>query len=352
MPRKSTLARLGLAALVLVAASAAVVFALPGSPGKAADHLDAPAVQKDGRLDINDVYAFQSPANPRNTVLIMTVNPVAGVLSPTTLHPSASYEFLIDSDGDAKPDQKIKAKFGKPNGAGVQKVHIEGDDDIEGEGKTGQVIRLDEGGKAQVTTYDDPFFFDLAAFRAGLAFCPGGVGTNFFKGLNVSAIVVEVPSAALLGEGDDDGDDDDGDDNGGTADTMIGVWARTVLNGKQIDRMARPAINTVFIPSGMKDGFNLGKPQNDQRDFRDEVVATLMALGNSPATSNALADILLPDILTFDTASAAGFLNGRRLADDVIDAELGIISGGAIPTDCVANDSVFSTSFPYLAPPN
>jgi hypothetical protein len=36
----------------------------------------------------------------------------------------------------------------------------------------------------------------------------------------------------------------------------------------------------------------------------------------------------------------------------VIDTELGVISNGAITTDCVANDSVFSSTFPYLGPPN
>jgi len=190
---------------------------------------------------------------------------------------------------------------------------------------------------------DDPFFFDLNAFLA-VSFCSPGM--NFFNGLNVSAIVVEVPSD-LLGP------------------SNIGVWARTVLDGKQIDRMGRPAINTVFIPNNpfepvssepsQKNAFNAGKPKNDQRDFRGEVVDSLLALGNSMATADALADILLPDILTINTADAGGFdpgLNGRQLDDDVIDVELGIITGGAIPSDCVANDSAFTNTFPYLAPPN
>jgi hypothetical protein len=173
-------------------------------------------------------------------------------------------------------------------------------------------------------------------------FCDGDE-FNFFNGLNVSAIVVEVPSDLL------------GPDN-------IGVWARTVLDGKQIDRMGRPAINTVFIPNNpfeplssepsQKNAFNAGKPKNDQADFRGEVVDSLSALGNSMATADALADFLLPDILTVDTSSSAGFTNGRKLADDVIDAELNLITGGAIPSDCVENDSDFSGTFPYLAAAN
>ena len=84
----------------------------------------------------------------------------------------------------------------------------------------------------------------------------------------------------------------------------------------------RPAINTVFNHTDAdKDAFNFGKPVHDQRDFRANIVDTLVSLGNSSATANALADVLLPDIVTVDTSNSGGFLNGRRLQDDVIDAE-------------------------------
>src|SRR5439155_21988026 len=101
-----------------------------------------------------------------------------------------------------------------------------------------------------------------------------------------------------------------------------------------------------------KIAFTYGKPINDQRDFRTNIVDTLVSLGDTQAYANAIADVLLPDILTVNTSSAGGFLYGRRLQDDVIDTELSVISNGAITTDCVANDSVFSSTFPYLAPPN
>jgi hypothetical protein len=48
-----------------------------------------------------------------------------------------------------------------------------------------------------------------------------------------------------------------------------------------------------------------------------------------------------------------GFLNGRRLSDDVITAELGLIFGSnaALNDDHVdANDRSFLGAFPYLAP--
>ena len=330
--------------LIIILAVGAVAF-----PAGAADHLDAPGMTSpggDARLDINDVYAFQSPVNSNNTVLIMTVSPAAGVIGPVTFHPEGRYELLIDNNGDAKEDLKFKVGFSEPDGDGVQRVKLrQSGGSIKADGRTGEDIPVRDGGVLRAGLFDDPFFFDLLAFlgSGGRTFCDGNQ-SNFFLGLNTLAIVLEVPSSAL------------GANN-------IGVWARTMLDDQQIDRMARPAINTVFIPNNpfepsgtepsQKNAFNAGKPKHDQRDFRAEVVDTLeIFYGSGNPTVGALADILLPDILTVDTSSSAGFLNGRQLADDVIDAELAIVTNGAVTSDCVGNDSAFSGTFPYLAPAN
>lgn len=326
-----------------------MVFGLLAVPASAADHLDAPGLTPPGgdtRVDITDVYAFQSPSNPDNTVLVMGVNPLAGVLNDGTFRPGASYEFKIDSTGDGNEDLTYRVTFSKANASLEQKVTLQRLPGVKGEqnmatGMTGTNISIPGGGWLSAGVYDDPFFFDLNGFLA-LDFC--NPGTNFFNGLNISAIVLEVPSDWL------------GASN-------IGVWARTVVNNTQIDRMGRPAINTVFIPNNplepsgsepsQKNAFNAGKPSNDQRDFRAEVVDTLeIFYGAGSPAAQGLADFLLPDVLTVDTSSSAGFPNGRGLADDVIDIELGLVTNGAITSDCVANDSAFSTSFPYLASAN
>src|SRR5438128_2383481 len=57
------------------------------------------------------------------------------------------------------------------------------------------------------------------------------------------------------------------------------------------------------------------------------------------------------DPFFFDLAAFLG-LNGRQLSDDVIDAELNLITNGKLTGDCVANDSTFSSTFPYLGRPN
>ncbi len=54
---------------------------------------------------------------------------------------------------------------------------------------------------------------------------------------------------------------------------------------------------------------------------------------------------------TFDTLNRTGFLNGRRLDDDVIDAELNLLTDGKLTSDRVGNDSVFRVNVPYLGAP-
>jgi hypothetical protein len=121
----------------------------------------------------------------------------------------------------------------------------------------------------------------------------------------------------------------------------------------QIDRMGIPAVATVFIPSSKKDAYNTAEPANDRAVYSGDVVSVLTAFGHP--NPRALAGALLPDIIPFDTRSDDGFLNGRKLADDVITAELGLIFGAnaALNDDHVdRNDKLFLTRFPYLAEPH
>ena len=104
MGRIHVLTRFWWAFLAAGVLAVVLAIALPALTARSADHLDAPLVANDGRLDINDLYAFHSPETADNVVLIMTVNPVAGVFSPTTLRNGAIYEFLIDTGSDAVPD--------------------------------------------------------------------------------------------------------------------------------------------------------------------------------------------------------------------------------------------------------
>jgi len=129
--------------------------------------------------------------------------------------------------------------------------------------------------------------------------------------------------------------------------------ASVLLNATlmQEDRFGLPAIATVFIPTAERDAYNQGTPATDRANYTDEVVARLTAFGHpNPA---GLAAALLPDMQPINTSLPTAFLNGRRLQDDVITAELGLIFGSnaALNDDHVdANDQPFLATFPYLAP--
>jgi hypothetical protein len=354
--------------LIILVPVVLIALALTASPvalpADAADHLDAPFVKKDGRIDINDVYVFHPKDDGdqrlNRTVLALTVNPAAGVISGAEFHPQARYELLVDTNGDAKEDIVVRTSFGKVLSNGKQRVQIYliKDDrrQLIANGWTEDVINGRQGTRAFAGLRDDPFFFDLNSFNDGATFCQPG-DKDFFKGLNTSAIVVELPTEWIGGR------------------KPVGIWGRTVLPDKgQVERMGRPAILTVFIPpnpfepgdtgnGNLEDQFNFSKPKDDQAKWRAEVVNSLTLLhslndagGDDPSDDAAkvqgLADVLLPDILTVDLGKETGFLNGRNLADDVIDAELGLITEGAITTDCIDNNSDFLNRFPYLGRPN
>jgi hypothetical protein len=372
---------LGSAVLVLGAA-VAVAIALSGGPSRAgaADHLDAPNLTPPGgdvRLDLTDIYAFRS--RPGRTVLVMNVN---GFTKPgkqarfATGVPSVrstkrvSYNFRVDSNGDAKPDVVLSARFGKPNRRGVQSLQIRRNGRLLVKGKTSRFGRVKsyrnrrKGVRVFAGMRDDPFYFDLNGFLNILSKKPGesflGCTSNRpdkFAGTNVSSIVVELKSSLLRRRG-------------GT----IGVEATTNKVRAQVDRTGRPAIATVFIPNNpfepkgsepsLKNTYNHSKPSSDRAKFRGEVVDSLQTLfslndssgddtSDDAAQISSLADTLLPDLLTYDTRSSKGFLNGRKPKDDVIDAELALITEGAVKTDCVnRNDKSFPRAFPYLAGPH
>ena len=123
----------------------------------------------------------------------------------------------------------------------------------------------------------------------------------------------------------------------------------------QEDRFGLPAIATVFIPTDLRDAYNLGSPSGDVATFKSLIVAKLMAFGQDAASANALASALSPDVQPIDLSQPSNFLNGRTPSDDVITAELHLIFGSnaALNDDHVdANDVPFLATFPYLAGPH
>ena len=285
-----------------------------------ADHLDAPGLNSpatDARVDITDHYAFQKPGDPHKTIMILNVNPLAPSHAREFRH-DAVYETLVDTNTDAQPDIAFRYRFSnKVAGQQFARVtrveltraledgHLEGDHKAEtlvehapvSFGSDAEITNAEDGVRFFAGFRSDPFFFDLLGFLNGLKF----TGSDFFADKNVFGIALEVPNR-LLGNNPN-----------------VGIWTRTLVpmtlqpnHLTQVKQMGRPGINTVF---------NHG---ND----------------------------LLPDILTFNFNSAAGFLNGRRLQDDVIDISLNLVTNGHVASDGVGPHTDYLAQFPYLGTPH
>src|SRR5262245_38537755 len=74
----------------------------------AADHRDGPIFccsNPPVRADLNDLYVFKSHPQSPTTVIVMTMNPMAGLVESTAFLSNAKYELLVDTDGDAAPNR-------------------------------------------------------------------------------------------------------------------------------------------------------------------------------------------------------------------------------------------------------
>ena len=387
----------------LVAAGLTLVVGASPLLVAASDHLDAPAAKADHRVDITDLYAFKSGG--ATTTLVLNVD---GLLTPTdsktaAFRSNALYEFKLDRDQNGVADLAYRVRFSAPTtlsdgtrsqryivrrATGAAAAANEWNGSIVAMGRTTpykhsvQTTSVKGGGVAFAGVRDDPFFFDLPGFvqfkqkllegSTNLSTLLGGfTGHDTFAGTNVLSIALRLPNAALGGTG-----------------KSISLFATTSTpqNGgwRQIDRVGRPAINTVFnglvLPSSSdyngleKDAFNAQRPRADRGTTTDNVTTVLNAIGGvltansatayTPGEVSAIAKVLLPDELTITLGMNAPFasgsslgtlaLNGRRLGDDVIDAEFALLTNFVITTgDGVAhNDVPLSTSFPYEAAPH
>lgn len=135
------------------------------------------------------------------------------------------------------------------------------------------------------------------------------------------------------------------------------------------DQMARPAVATVFIGASRKDEFNATTPSAMSAKFKADITDKLTAFGYSAnalgQSKDQFASLLATDVLNVKTSGTTTFfdgtnvLTGRKLDDDVIDAELLLIFGGPSGTsnpgltkdNVNGNDKPFLNSFPYLASP-
>ncbi len=284
----------------------------------------------------------------------------------------------------------------------------------------GAVKSLPRGYKTFVGPADDAFFIDLAAAfdginldkpgRPGIGLGNQGGGKDDVAGYNTHSFVLQIPESEVTRDGRNV--------SGAKAkNAVVGVWATTerqrlsVLSSRrggrkgryerrwtQVSRLGNPLINEVIIPIGLKDKFNRTSPADDAANFgaaalnpeparllnalfglgvketnRTDIVQALLTgvpgltqISNKPAAADTLKTNLgvppsaNPNRFGVLANDIAGFPNGRRLTDDVVDIELRVIAGALLPADqggkqiplgdgVDQNDKPFRSTFPYVA---
>ncbi len=203
------------------------------------DHADTvESVNKPG-IDFTDLHIFPGQ-NPANVVLAMSVRPLipAGQAANFSFDPDVLYQFKIDTTGDFVEDLVIQARF---EGTGPnQKVFISGpvkpaqtgvvntfQANSAVNGTLNQTFSPAPGIKVFAGARADSFFLDLNQLGAifpdrvspldpskakatirdantpqQTSFRAPGQAQDFFKDLNLLAIVVEMPRASLINGGD------------------------------------------------------------------------------------------------------------------------------------------------------
>lgn len=263
-------------------------------------------------------------------------------------------------------------------------------------------IKSFSGGKTIAAQSDDPFFLDLRVFDLLYGGDLSQVGNDTLQGFNVNYLALQVNKNDLARRGN-------AGDN-----PIVGVWTTASRkakeihgNGKikrrgrtvQVSRLGMPLVNEVVIPLKDKDRFSASKPQNDTQFLnyvtdpelpklieaiygipapetpRNDLVAVFLTgveglnqpAGVTPSEQLRLNMSIPPceegscaDYSPFGVigGDVAGFPNGRRLADDVVDIALRVVEGALVGQDTMLSDGVqvndrpFRDSFPYVAQPH
>jgi hypothetical protein len=263
---------------------------------------------------------------------------------------------------------------------------------------------LSDGSRVFCGQRDDGFFADLGGIfdLLTIRLPPGdqGGGVDGLAGFSIHSICIEVPIELLEGPNHDH---------------IIGVWStasrqKTLVlesNGErtssgtqvQISRLGMPLVNEAVVPVGMKDRFNASRPKDDAQFLPfvlDPELAKLLnqlyGISVPQAPRNDLVQVFLtgipglnqpvnvvpaemlrlnmsippsaePNRLGVIAGDNAGFPNGRRLADDVVDISLRVVAGVLVPGFNIepnnrlgdgvdANDVPFLDHFPFCATPH
>ncbi|HEX9148363.1 MAG TPA: DUF4331 domain-containing protein [Thermoanaerobaculia bacterium] len=375
-------------------------------------------VDWDGDAIEDVVYRIQFTRHVRNPdTWLQNTGPVN---APNDPNQNVYYTYKVEKILGPSPNQGAAAKIELGNELLEAPNNVGSKSFPNGYGKGSRiadtVYTIDQDTKVYAGPRADGFYadlgmiFDLINFRPGTL--PGNVGggKNDLAGFNTHTIALSVPVYQLTKNHTVPTDASD-------PNAIISMWSSTwrlktrVLSETgdkpsesgdwvQVSRLAVPLVNEVVVPLGQKDLFNASFPRDDAQFalsvLDPEVPKILKALFNidsPPAPRNDLLAVVLGvdgltrrpgevvsdqlrlNVAVFPTPPSlvnrlgvlggdlAGFPNGRRPYDDVVDIELRILAGVLVPEfnhspnnalgDGVDGpDKTYNPAFPFLATPH
>jgi hypothetical protein len=285
--------------------------------------------------------------------------------------------------------------------------------------RAGAVVDVAGGLTSFAGQADDSFFLDLRVFDLLYGGDLSETGHDTLDGYNVQTIALQVPKSALALSGDAAANPVIGVVSTTSRQSQrvfptTGSRQAPTDSGDyvQVSRLGNPLVNEVIVPVRLKDAFNSSRPTGDAAFLplvqNPEVPRLIEAIYDIPAPAtprNDLVEVFLTGIsqdgngpasieadLNAHTLNAgvteaapseqlrlnmsippaadparlgvlagdlAGFPNGRRLTDDVVDIELKVLEGALFGTNTDAfadgvnaNDVPFTNAFPYVALPH
>ncbi len=368
----------------------------------------------DGKEDLSYQFRFTTQTRNPNTFLYNT-GPITSLDDPDWNRPQTySVTLVRHGPGNSTTSEVLGANIPTPpDNIGPRSTPHYGT-------LADAAVKTLSDGKTKVFAgqRDDPFYvdlgsvFDLAGLRPFNPFhaipLPAEPGRDALRNYSTHTIAIQAPIDQLVK----------------IPNKIIGIYASAsrqevrILrkdgtsdnNGPfvQVSRLGEPLINEAVIPLGQKDFWNRSEPADDaqfesfytspevsrlENLLYGSVLAPIATTGRSDLVTILLTGVPglnstgphEADLLRLNTAippsaspsrlgalegDFAGFPNGRRLADDVVDIDLrafaqgyGPVLAGALglpnlfPNNTLgdgvdANDKAFLDHFPYVAPPN
>ncbi|MFI5758577.1 DUF4331 domain-containing protein [Streptomyces sp. NPDC051569] len=368
----------------------------------------------DGHADVTYTWRFRNEIRDAANQFLYNTGPVRGFNDPT-LNFRQVYDLTVTDQGGTRTllrDAPVApSRVGPASMPDYPALRAEA------------VRNAPGGAKAFAGQADDPFFADLRVFDLLYGGNLSERGQDTLAGYNVNSIALQVPKKALALHGDTGRNPVVGIWSTTERHGVEVTDSRARSGGKgreewrQVSRLGNPLVNEVVVPLAYKDAFNSISPYQDHTvqpvvdkvydPILPQLIQKVYGIPAPKTPRNDLAEIYLtgickacgpiqadlnaqslnkdadprriipaeelrlnmsvppartPQRLGVLAGDLAGFPNGRRLTDDVIDISLQAVEGAAQTGKLVpalaegdkvnTNDVPFGAHFPYLALPH